>query len=269
MDMTTIEIPTELLHAAKLTPEEARTELAIRLYQHHKLSDIQACELAGDLKAIETLAWTHQETGHFEMDDFLSWASHDLKTPLNAVIGFTKVVIKGYDGPVTETQVTDLTTVSNSGQRMLGLINNLVEIARINKGEIALAREEADIASLISEYAERWKSQNPAKPVAINIQIVAPTFQVDFQQLRQIINHLLTFAALRVTEGSISLSASDNAEGLTVTIQSTGKKAVDKSEMDSAMHNFITSSLIKLHGGALGKPFETDDGLLLTFSLPR
>jgi len=269
MDKTILEIPTELLQAAKMTPEEAKTELAIRLYQTHKLNDKQASELAGDTKAIETHAWNNHETGHFELDDFLDWASHDLKTPLNAVIGFTKVIIKGYDGPVTETQVADLTTAANSGQRMLGLISNLVEIARINNGHTRLAREEANIASLISEYAERWKSQNPAKPLTIDIQTDSPAFQVDFQQLRQIINHLLTFAAVRVTEGSISLSATDNDQGLNVSIQSAGKKAVDKSEMDSAMLGFIASSLIKLHGGSMGEPFETDDGLLLTFSLPR
>ncbi len=55
MDTTTLEIPTELLQAAKLTPEEAKTELAIRLYQLHKLNDKQAGELAGDPKAIEAL----------------------------------------------------------------------------------------------------------------------------------------------------------------------------------------------------------------------
>ena len=87
--------------------------------------------------------------------------------------------------------------------------------------------------------------------------------------MRQIISHLLTFAAIRITEGSVSLSAGDNDQGLNVTIQSMGKKAVDKSEMDSAMLGFITASLIKLHQGSMGEPFETDDGLLLTFSLPR
>jgi len=269
MDKTILEIPTELLQAAKLTPEEAKTELAIRLYQLHKLNDKQAGELAGDPKAIETLVWNNRETGRFELDGFLDWASHDLKTPLNSVIGFTKVIIKGYDGPVTETQVTDLTTAANSGQRMLGLISNLVEIARINNGHTTLARDEANIANLILEYAERWKSQNPLKPLTINIQIASPTFHVDFQQLRQIISHMLTFAAIRVTEGSVSLSASDDNQGLNVTIQSTGKKAVDKSEMDSAMLSFISTSLIKLHGGNMDEPFETDDGLLLTFSLPR
>jgi len=269
MDTTTLEIPTELLQAAKLTPEEAKTELAIRLYQQHKLNDKQAGELAGDSKAIESLVWNNRETGRFELDDFLSWASHDLKTPLNAVIGFTKVVVRGIDGPVNETQTTDLTTVFNSGQRMLALISNVVDIARINNGHIILARRESNIADLIHETAERWKTQNPAKPLTTNIQLISPTFNVDAQQMRQIIVHLLTFAAISVTEGSISLSASDNSQGLNVTIQSTGKKAVDKSEMDSAMLGFISSSLIKLHGGNMSEPFETDDGLLLTFSLPR
>src|SRR5580765_6270817 len=73
MDKTILEIPTELLQAAKLTPEEAKTELAIRLYQLHKLNDKQAGELAGDPKAIETLVWNNRETGHFEFDDFLDW----------------------------------------------------------------------------------------------------------------------------------------------------------------------------------------------------
>src|SRR5215510_587695 len=116
MDTTTLEIPTELLQAARLTPEEAKTELAIRLYQRHKLNDKQAAELAGDPKIIDTLLWKNGETGRFDLDDFLDWASHDLKTPLNAVIGFTRVVMKGIDGPINETQNSDLSTAFNSGQ---------------------------------------------------------------------------------------------------------------------------------------------------------
>ena len=116
MDKTILEISTELLEAAHITPEEAKKELAIRLYQLHKLNDKQAAELAGDPKAIETLVWSNTEVGHFDLDHFLSWASHDLKTPLNAVIGFTKLVIKGIDGPINEIQNTDLTTAFNGGK---------------------------------------------------------------------------------------------------------------------------------------------------------
>jgi len=268
MDKTILEIPTELLQAAKITPEQARIELAIRLYQLHKLNDKQASELAGDPQAIEKLAWINRETGHFELDDFLDWASHDLKTPLNAVIGFSKLVIKGIDGPINETQTTDLTTVFNGGQRMLSLLSNLVDIARLNNG-IILSREEKNLATLITESAERWKTQNPTKPLTSDVQIASPTYSVDPQQMRHIITHLLSFAAVRVTEGAVSLSATENEQGLHVNIQSTGKKSVDKMEMDSAMLGFIASSLIKLHGGKMNEPLETDDGMLLSFSLPH
>ena len=269
MEKTLLEIPTELLQAAKLTPEEAKTELAIRLYQLHKLNDKQASEMAGDSKAIEELVWNNRETGQFELNDFLDWASHDLKTPLNAVIGFTKLVIKGIDGPINETQNTDLTTAFNGGQRMLALLSQLVEIARLNNGHLPLMRSENNLTNFITETTERWKVQNPTKPLTSDIQIASPTYSIDPQQMRQIIYYLLTFATIRVSEGSIALSATENDQSINVSIQSTGKKTIDKFEMDSAMLGFIASSLIKLHGGKMNEPQETDDGLLLSFSLPH
>lgn len=269
MDKTTIEIPTELLQAARITPEEAKKELAVRLYQLHKLNDKQAAELAGDPKAVESLVWSKGEVGHFDLDDFLSWASHDLKTPLNSVIGFTKVVLKGIDGPVNETQETDLSTAFTAGQRMLALVSYLVEIARLNNGHTKLSREDANIADVITETTNRWKTQNPSKPLSIETNFTDPNFNVDKAQMRQIISHMLSFASVRVTEGTVSLSASDSDNTLKVRVQSNGKKPVDKSEMDSAMLGFIIASLVKLHGGQMDNPQETDDGLLLKFSLSR
>lgn len=269
MDKITLEIPTELLEAAKITPEEAKKELAIRLYQLHKLNDRQAGELAGDPKAIESLVWSNTETGYFNLDDFLSWASHDLKTPLNSIIGFTKVVLKGIDGPVNEMQETDLSTAFTAGQRMLALVSYLVEIARLNNGHTKLLREDANIPDIVTETTNRWKLQNPSKPLSIETNFTNPTFNVDKAQMRQIVSHLLTFASVRVTEGTVSLSAGDSSDILKIRVQSNGKKPIDKSEMDSAMLSFITRSLVKLHGGQMDDPQETDDGLLLRISLPR
>lgn len=269
MDNTTLEIPTELLHAAHITPQEAKKELAIRLYQLHKLNDRQAAELAGDPQAIASLAWSNAETGHFNLDNFLSWASHDLKTPLNSVIGFTKVVLKGIDGPINETQEADLSTAFTAGQRMLALINYLVEIARLNNGHTKLSREDADLSDIITEATNRWKTQNPSRPLAVEINLANPIVNVDKLQMRQIISHLLNFASVRVTEGTVSLSANDSDTFLSIRAQSFGRKPLDKSEMDSAMLGFILASLVKLHGGEMDDPQETDDGLLLKVSFPR
>jgi len=269
MSATTIEIPTELLEAAKIAAEDVKKELAIRLYQSHKLNDRQAAELAGDPKVIESLVWSSSETGHFNLDDFLDWASHDLKTPLNSVIGFTKVVLKGIDGPVNEMQETDLNTAFVGGQRMLTLVSYIVDIARINNGHTKLSISDVDISEFITEVTNRWKSQNPARPLNMDLTITNPAFKLDKQQARLIFTYLLNFASIRVTDGTVSLSANDSEDALKVTIQSNGKKGVDKMEMDSSMISFITKSLTKLHGGQMDDPQETDDGLLLSFSLPR
>lgn len=269
MDKTILEIPTELLEAAKITAEEAKSELAVRLYQLHKLNERQAGELAGDPKVVESLVWSQGQVSHFNLDDFLSWASHDLKTPLNSVIGFSKVVLKGIDGPVNETQQNDLLTVFTAGQRMLALISYLVEIARLNNGHAQITRENADIEEIITETTSRWKTQNPSRPLSIETNLTNPVFNVDRAQMRQIISHLLSFASVRVTEGTVSLSASDTDAELRIRAQSFGKKPADKAEMDSAMLGFILASLIKLHGGQMDDPQETDDGLLLKVSLPR
>lgn len=269
MDKTILEIPTELLDAAKITAEEAKSELAIRLYQLHKLNERQAGELAGDPKVVESLVWSQGQVSHFNLDDFLSWASHDLKTPLNSVIGFSKVVLKGIDGPVNETQQNDLTTVFNAGQRTLSLISYLVEIARLNNGHTQLARDAVNVDEVITEITSRWKTQNPSKPLTVETNLTDPVFNVDRAQTRQIISHLLSFASVRVTEGTVSLSVSDTNAELRIRAQSFGKKPVDKSEMDSAMLGFILASLVKLHGGQMDDPQETEDGLLLKVSLPR
>lgn len=269
MDKTPLEIPTEILQAANLTPEEARTELAIRLYQLHKLDEKQASALAGDVNEFKARVWNHSQSEHLNLDDFISWAAHDLKTPLNAVIGFTKVVLKGIDGPLNETQTTDLTTAFNGSQRMLALISQLVEIARLNNGHLALYRSERDLSDLIVETAERWKNQNLTKPLSTDIQITSPLFDIDPQQMRQVITYLLTFAALRITEGTVSLTARADEMGLKLTIQSEGKKAVDPMEMDTAMLSYITRSLIRMHGGQMADPQETETGLLLGFTLPH
>lgn len=269
MDKTLLEIPTELLQAANLTPEAARTELAIRLYQLHRLDEKQAAALAGDAHDFKARVWNHAQTEKLNLDDFISWASHDLKTPLNAVIGFTKVVLKGIDGPLNEIQTTDLTTAFNGGQRMLALISQLVEIARLNNGHLTLSRSDRDLYDLIVETAERWKNQNPAKPLSTDIQITPPVFNIDPQQMRQVITYLLTFAALRITEGTVSLTARADELGLKLTIQSEGRKSVDPMEMDAAMLGYISKALIRMHGGSMADPQELENGLVLGFTLPR
>src|SRR5260370_40755701 len=68
--------------------------------------------------------------------DFLANMSHELRTPLNSIIGFSRVILKGIDGPLTEMQEQDLSTIYNSGTHLLGLINDVLDQAKINSGKM-------------------------------------------------------------------------------------------------------------------------------------
>jgi K+-sensing histidine kinase KdpD len=152
---------------------------------------------------------------------------------------------------------------------MLALIGYLVEIARLNNRQTKPARGECNILELVAETADRWKKENPSKPLAIQTNIADAVFKLDKGLMRQIFSHLLTFASLRVTEGTVSLSASDSDDTLKIRAQSHGTKSPNKFEMDSTMLHFILTSLVNLHGGQMDDPRETEDGLLLSFSVPR
>jgi signal transduction histidine kinase len=270
MDTITIEVPGELLSAAKLSPEDVNVELAHHLFKQGRITQDQARRFTNGSARLDEMFLQKGQAGHIDLDDFISWAAHDLKSPLNAMIGFTKVVMKGIDGPVTDLQITDLNTAYLNGQRMLTLTNNLIDMARLNNGEIKIEISAGDLTQTISETANRWKLQNPQKSIQIEINMSVAVFNFDMLRMRQIINSLLTYAANHVAEeGKLTLLASDDDKNIRIDIKSSGKKAVDKFEMDLTMIAFICRGLINLHGGSLNLGDDTGAGIELSFTLPK
>ena len=269
MDMTTVEIPSELLAEARLSPEDVRTELAMALFRQGRIPAYRLEELAGDTHRMEEAFQKKDRTGQIDLDAFVSWAAHDLRSPLNAIIGFTKVVLKGIDGPVSELQVTDLTSAHSSGQRMLTLINNLIDMARMNTGQLKTEFIPGDLFQTVVDAATRWKTQNPAKELHTEIGINVPIFSFDPTRLRQIITGLLTYSANYVAEGgTVSLTVREEDHKIIFEIASSGEKARDVYEMDLTMNGFICGGLIRLHGGDLKIGEDSGHGLALSFWLP-
>jgi signal transduction histidine kinase len=268
--MISVDVPSELLSAAKLTPEDVKVELASQLYKQGRINLDQAKTFSGGSARLEEMFLKKEPGGHLDMDDFISWAAHDLKSPLNAMIGFTKVVLKGIDGPVTDLQITDLTSAHLSGQRMLALTNNLVDMARLNNGDLKIEIEPGVIRQTIADTANRWKSQNLEKELNIDINLSESSFKFDAARIRQVINGLLTYAGNHIAEGGrLTLRTSEDLEQITIEIKSSGEKARDKFEMDLAMIGFICRGLIGLHGGMLNLGEDTGAGLELSFTLPK
>jgi len=253
-----IEIPNIIIESTGLKEEELKSALAVQLFLQGRLNSEQACQLCAcsqdRLAELTANLKPAAETKNFDMDEFLSWASHDLKTPLNSIIGFSRIMLKGIDGPVTELQTADLTLVNASGQRMLTLLSQLVEMARLNRGETKTKKEQAQILPLLEEAAENWKQNNPDHKLETSFAVPAPgpAFNVDPQHIRQVVTNLLTYAGLHVAAGGqVNFSVDGTAAGLTLTIKSSGTRTAADVKMDAIMLSFISRSLLKLNGAEL------------------
>ena len=270
MDYAAIEIPSKILEAANLSAKDIKAELAIQLYRQRRISLDQAHDLAGESTVLQEWLEKKGWSGHIEMDQFISDAAHDLKSPMNAITGFTKVVMKGIDGPVNETQVGDLNTAFIAGQRMLALLNNLIDMARLNIGEIAIEKSVGDLSSVIADACSRWKAQNPNKELQSEIQITTPGMFLDGTRIRQVIVGLLTYAGNHVADsGKLTLLAQDENDQFAIRIESAGDKPRDKYEMDLVMLDFICRGLIARHGGELNLGEDTGAGITLIVHLPK
>jgi len=86
--------------------------------------------------------------------EFLANVSHELRTPLSAIIGFSQILLDGIDGPINEEQQQDIQQVNKSGQSLLGLINQILDLSKIEAGKMELSLERVEVPGLVSSVLE-------------------------------------------------------------------------------------------------------------------
>jgi len=101
--------------------------------------------------------------------EFLATISHELRTPLNSILGFTTTVLDGMAGPLNEEQSRQLGFVKTSAEHLLALINDLIDLSRIEAGKMELAREEIDLPAVIAQAVDTVKPQARDKGLAVRI----------------------------------------------------------------------------------------------------
>jgi signal transduction histidine kinase/CheY-like chemotaxis protein len=225
---------------------------------------------------------------------FLANMSHELRTPLNSIIGFSRVILKGIDGPVTELQQQDLTAIYNSGQHLLNLINDILDLSKIEAGKMELNFEEnVNIGELANSVMSTVTGLVKDKPIRLSRDISTdlPTFRADPLKIRQVLLNLLSNAAKFTEQGSITLHASiqTGPAGHTeviVSVIDTGpgispedrKKLFQPfSQVDasatrktggSGLGLSISRHLVEMHGGKIGVESEVGQGSTFYFTLP-
>jgi CheY-like chemotaxis protein/nitrogen-specific signal transduction histidine kinase len=224
---------------------------------------------------------------------FLANMSHELRTPLNSIIGFSRVILKGIDGAVTDMQQQDLTAIYNSGQHLLGLINDILDLARIEAGKMELNFEEVKLSEMVNSVLSTAKGLVKEKPIQLVAKVPAdmPTVRGDTMRVRQVMINLLSNASKFTDEGSITVETrvqtgpSGKPEAL-INVIDTGPGITEEgqaklfrafSQVDgsatrktggSGLGLSICANLIQLHGGRIGVTSAEGKGSTFWFTLP-
>jgi PAS domain S-box-containing protein len=224
---------------------------------------------------------------------FLANMSHELRTPLNSIIGFSRVILKGIDGPVSELQEQDLNAIYNSGQHLLRLINDILDLSKIDAGKMELSIDDVNITELLQSVIPTTKGLLKDKAIKL-VEDIAPDLpmvRADPIRIRQILLNLLSNAAKFTEEGTITLSASyelnqDGQPEIVIRVIDTGSGIAPEdrkklfqpfSQVDSSptrktggtgLGLSISKRLVELHGGRIEVISEVGKGSTFYFTLP-
>ncbi len=224
-----------------------------------------------------------------QKSEFLANMSHELRTPLNAVLGFTEVLMDGCYGTLNERQLSCASDVLGAGRHLLGLINDILDLSKIEAGRMELAVENLDVSELTSQALTFVRPQAAAN--AIELRLSEPSeplcIRGDADRVRQILINLLSNAVKFTPHGSVHLSATATGDIVTISVTDTGigiapadaeKLFKDFSQVDgSVTRRFggtglglaICKRLAAMHGGTIGFESETGKGSRFWLNLPR
>jgi PAS domain S-box-containing protein len=146
--------------------------------------------------------------------DFLAMMSHELRTPLNSIIGFSEVLIDGTFGPVNDRQVRYLKNVHGSGRHLLGLINDLLDLSKIEAGRLDIDRQSCSPRVLVAEAVGTLQPLADARGLVIEMDhpdaTPVPPVQGDSARIKQVLYNLLSNAIKFSPEGGrISISCNE------------------------------------------------------------
>jgi signal transduction histidine kinase len=222
-------------------------------------------------------------------DEFLANTSHELRTPINGIIGIVESMIDGATGEMTDEQKYNLAIVSNSGKRLSNLVNDILDFTKLKNKEIVLQIKPVDLKTIVDTVLVLSKPLIKGKELALANEIDASFTAVaaDENRIQQILYNLIGNAIKFTESGSVTVSASVNGAMAEISVSDTGigipadvlgrifesfeqgDGSTEREFGGTGLGLSITKKMVELHGGTISVRSEPGRGSTFTFTLPR
>ncbi|HEX3485418.1 MAG TPA: HAMP domain-containing sensor histidine kinase, partial [Micropepsaceae bacterium] len=221
--------------------------------------------------------------------EFLANMSHELRTPLNAIIGFSDIIKSRKFGPSNERYPEYAADIFNSGTHLLALINYILNLSKMEAGQLVLHEEDVNLASTVDACINliEVQAQQGGVRLSVSLDRDALTVRADERRLRQILINLLSNAVKFTSEGGeIRVSSTRQPSGLAIAVGDTGigmapqdipKAMTPFGQVDSKVRRKhegtglglpLAKQLAELHGGSFSVESRVNIGTTVTFVLP-
>ncbi|HEX6792266.1 MAG TPA: GAF domain-containing protein [Casimicrobiaceae bacterium] len=229
------------------------------------------------------------EIANKHKSEFLANMSHELRTPLNAIIGFSEVLLERLFGDLNDKQDDYLKDIHSSGKHLLSLINDILDLSKIEAGRMELEPSPVDVASAISNALTlvRERAQHHGIALAQDVDPALRTVDADERKFKQILLNLLSNAVKFTPDGGrIDVTARRTADVAQIAVRDTGigiapedQAAVfeefrqvgrdyTRKQEGTGLGLALTRRFVELHGGTIRLESAPGAGSTFTFTLP-
>jgi len=232
---------------------------------------------------------SHQlEVASQHKSQFLANMSHELRTPLNAILGYTEMMADGLYGDVGEKAHGVLERVQSNGRHLLGLINDVLDLSKIEAGQLVLAIEEYSVADMVATVLSATESLARAKKLKLGSAVAPglPTGSGDARRLKQVLLNLVGNAIKFTDHGGVEIRAAQKGERFDISVVDSGPgiapadqakifeefQQVDNTSTrkkgGTGLGLSISRKIVELHGGRITVESEVGRGSTFTISIP-
>jgi len=221
--------------------------------------------------------------------DLMSSVSHELRTPLNSIIGFSDLLLEQVYGPLNDKQIDFLQDIKLSSEHLLNIINNILDITKIESGKLKLNYERINLSYLIYQIKTSLIPLYSTKNLDFNIKGLnsKTNVYIDAIRFKEILYNLLSNAFKYTLEGSVALKIIENENFWEFKVIDTGigigkkdynlvfkefkrvSNPIVSSISGSGLGLSITKKLVNLHGGEITFSSELGKGTVFTFTIPK